>query len=103
MSLPTKSAPITTADEGFPIAISLGEDVSSFIVYQLILKDPAGAVKTVACVADPNDPCGMLLNLISTTFDSVGTWIAQPRLEGAGSTPIKYGAEFEILILDPLS
>lgn len=98
----TKTAPITTSDVGLAIPIDLCEDVSGYTNYSLLLKSPAdGTVKEEVCQIDPNDNNNILLTLQATTFDSPGTWIAQPKLILGAETI--YGDEFEIQVVDILS
>lgn len=102
MSLPVRKAPITISDVGFAISINLGEDISGFTNYDLLLKSPSDdSVKTEVCQINPEDDCSMILTLQAATFDVPGTWIAQARL--TIGVEVKFGAEFEIVVNDQLS
>jgi len=100
MSLPVKGAPITTADIGFAVPIGLGEDVSNFTTFELILRAPSGAINTQVCQINPTNNCEMLLTIQANTFTEVGFYIAQPKLSVGAE--IKFGNEFEIEVVDEL-
>jgi hypothetical protein len=100
MSRPAK---ITINDVGYAITIGLGEDVSAYDTFGLLLKSPADyAVKLVVCQIDPDNTCNILLTLDANTFDAVGAWLAQPKLETSGGA-VKYGQEFNIDVVDSLT
>ncbi len=83
-------------DVGYAIPVDMGQDISAFDMYELLLRTPAddATTKVVSCQIDPDDVCSMVLIVSAGTFDVIGTWLAQPRLT-QGSEVI-YGQQFEI-------